>query len=241
MKYIIENHSFKCFNLGYFFFLKNINNLLEDNVLRFSKKHKLITKKFFIIIDQKNKYIIVPTQIFNHLEAIYDQIVHCGNTIHGNLINSNNSTIYKGKRLYENNIAYGDSLLFNTIIKVTENNEPLCELSYLCQKTNEVFKVEFDLFNFISFIKLNLPCLALYQNYIHGLCLSESEPSIVQEINKHDHLYEKFDCHCPPSRYQVFESCNKIIKYKKTRKSNNLKYIYLYFLFVQCSFNNYLI
>ena len=146
MRYIIENHSFRCFNLGSLFFLRNITNFLEDNVLKFSKKHKLLTKKFFILIDKKNRYIIIPTQIFTHIEAISDQIVHCGNTIHGNLINNNS---YTGKKLYENNIAYGDSILFNIIIKVTRNNDAICEISYSCQNTNENFKVEFDLFNFI--------------------------------------------------------------------------------------------
>ena len=211
--YIIENICFRKNGLGTLIFHSDSGEIHSSKVTyQFSLANNLLTNKYFEVRTTYDKDILLPLEVFYHLELISNQLVHCGKQIKE--ICRNNPQFLNtniGKSLYLDTIEYSSKVYFYTEIKVDNNLIPICELTLRSKITPDKISVQFELEKFINFLNESMPFVNMCLYYPKDLVLLETDCL----RPKHTHGQPLFKCTCPNSSYEMFTNNNKLIKYRE--------------------------
>ena len=212
--YIIENTAFKKLGLGTLRFHYQSGEIhATKKTYEFAMEHGFDTK-YFEIRDNNDNDILLPWMVYSHMEAVSDQIIHCGKTISKSLNSSETLPNLGTETIYMDIIEYGAKCYFGTEIKF-ENKRPVCVLSFKSkQNLSNRISVSFGLDKFVTFLESNIGCASMYMRYSKGLFLSQIYPTEPKPKHVHFSKHKLFPCTCPDTKYETFAKNNIIVKYK---------------------------
>ena len=213
--YIIENVCFSKNELGTLIFHSNSGEIHCSKVTyQFTLANNLLSNKYFEIRTLCDTDMLLPLEVFYHLELIGNQIIYCGQLIKKISRNSPKLLHNNRKSLYLDTIEYCNKVYFYTEIKVDFNCIPICELTLKSKITQDKISVQFELVKFINFLNESMPFVNMCLYCPKDLVLFETD--FIRPKHSHsDTFHSLFKCTCPNSVYEMFTNNHKLIKYKE--------------------------